>query len=266
MWPACRRGARALRALMYHLVGAMGSSPLRLMTTESWQRPIDEEDWEAMIEVWAEWFEPFDKMVLYRPPQADRTGFAALLLKEGRGVGFVKCRREWDFAGEANLIEAVAGARSFTTPKVVGVSTGPVWSTMGLTALQSRLHSARLPRAPVAVAEEVSGLLDHILPGDPGNTHWEVIHGDMGPWNLRYHRDIGPILFDWELGRRAPPGADIVFHTAASKAMGLTTGTELTGMAEAAQFWMTEIPSRFADTSQDRRLASEMLAELRRMS
>jgi hypothetical protein len=266
MWPACRLQARIVRALTYHLVGVVGTLPLRLLSSEQWRPPIDEDEWNALTGVWASWFGSFDEMSLYRPPQSDRTGFAGLLLKEGRGVGFVKSRPGWDFGPEAKLIETASRARSFTTPSLVGVSTGPEWSTMGLTALQRGLHSARLPTPPNAVAEEISGLLDQFIPPEPEHGHWMVMHGDMGPWNLRYLDDIGFILFDWELSRRAPPGADILFHTVASRAMRLGGASELRGLEEAARFWKAEIPRRFADTTDDQRLASEMLAGLRRLS
>jgi aminoglycoside phosphotransferase (APT) family kinase protein len=92
------------------------------------------------------------------------------------------------------------------------------------------------------------------------------MHGDMGPWNLRHLDGFGAILFDWELARRGPPGADVAFHLAASRAMRIRTDTDLRGLDEAASFWMEEIPRRFAASASDQSLAESMLSELRMLS
>jgi len=266
MWSACRPWARIVRALSYHSVRLLGTFPIRLMSSVEWEAPVEPSLWNHLSGLWAGWFGRFDEVALYRPLQEGRAGFAALLLEAGNHVGFVKWRADWDFEPEAGSIDAVSGARSFTTPSLVGVSTNPDWSTIGLAPVTRGLHSARLRGSPVDLATEISSLLEPLIPADPEHKQWVPMHGDMGPWNLRHLDGSGPILFDWELARRAPPGADVVFHVAASRAMRLRTDTNSRGFSEAAEFWVEEIPRRFASSARDQRLAESMLSELRRFS
>ena len=266
MWSACRPMARIVRALSYHSVRLFGTLPIRLMSSVEWEAPVEPSLWNHLSGLWADWFGRFDEVALYRPRQEGRAGFAALLLEAGNDVGFVKWRADWDFGPEARLLEAVSGARSFTTPSLAGISTDAGWSTIGLEPITGGLHSARLRESPVDLAAEVSSLLEPFIPADPDHKQWKIMHGDMGPWNLRHLDGYGSILFDWEMARRAPPGADVVFHVAASRAMRLRTDTNSSGFSEAAEFWVEEIPRRFARSARDQRLAESMLSELRRFS
>ena len=237
---------------------------MRLLPSVEWEAPVEPSLWNELSSLWAGWFGRFDEVALYRPPQEPRAGFAALLLSEGNQLGFVKWRADWDFEPEARSIEVVSGAQSFTTPSLAGVSTVPTWSTIGLAPVTSGLHSPRLRESPVDLAAEISNLLDPIIPPDPEHDEWEPMHGDMGPWNLRHLDGTGPILFDWEFACRAPPGADVVFHVAASRAMRMRSDIDSRTLREAAGFWVEEIPSRFAGSARDQRLAESMLSELRR--
>lgn len=265
MWSACRVGARAMRSIAYHFVGVAGTAPLRLISAEEWHPPVDSELWGRLTEQWSEWFGPFDELALYRPRQEGRSGFAGMLLNGGVGLGFVKWRPDDGLLGEASLVDVVSGASTFTAPSLVGVSNSPDWSTMGLSPFPPGLHTARLPAPPNQVSAEVAQLLDPIIPIDQAHLHWTAMHGDMGPWNLRYLKGKGPFLFDWELARRAPPGADLVFHWAGSRAMGLRAGHDVGGCEEAARFWIDEIPGRFATAPNDQRLASEMLEAVKKL-
>jgi hypothetical protein len=262
MWAACRPMARAARSLTYHSVGLFGTFPYRLISPVELTPPVEPALWDQLSKLWMGWFGRFDEVALYRPRQERRTGFAALLLERGKEIGFVKWRAHWDFDAEAKLIEVAAGAQSFTTPPLVGMSTEPGWSTIGTGPIPRGLHSARLPGSPTLIADEVSDLLDPFIAGDPDHEHWKPMHGDMGPWNLRHLDRFGAILFDWELARRGPPGADVAFHTAASRAMRIRTETDLSELDEAASFWLEEIPIRFASTANDQRLAESMLSQL----
>ena len=266
MWSACRPMARLVRSVTYHSVRLLGTFPLRLLPTIEWQAPVEPSLWNELSRLWAGWFGRFDEVALYRPPQERRAGFAALLLAEGNQLGFVKWRADWDFEPEARSIEVVSRAQSFKAPSLAGVSTVPAWSTIGLAPVASGLHSARLRGSPVDLAAEISTLLDPLIPPDPEHEHWEPMHGDLGPWNLRHLGGTGPILFDWELARRAPPGADVVFHVAASRAMRLRSDADSRALGEAVGFWVGEITSRFAGSTRDQRLAESMLSELRRFS
>jgi len=266
MWSACRPAARALRTVTYHAVGLIGTMPLRLLSREEWRPPVDAATWNDLTDIWSGWFGPFDEMSLYRPRQAERAGFAGLLLNESTGVGFVKCRPDWDFQPEAAVISLASGARSYQTPSLVGVTTRSGWATMGLSPIVGGLHRARLPSPPTSVAKETADLLSKLHPPISEKSHWVPMHGDMGPWNLRHHDDVGYILFDWENSRLGPPGADLVFHTVACRAMGIRGAGDVDGFDEAAAFWLAEIPRRFGRASTDQRLAAQMVDELNRLS
>jgi hypothetical protein len=258
--------ARIARSVTYHTVGLLGTFPYRLLPRVEWTTPVDRALWDHLSALWVGWFGPFDEVALSRPRQEGRQGFAALLLHEGDEVGFVKWRGDWDFEPEAELIQAASNARSFTTPTLAGISTDPAWSTIGLAPIPGGLHSARLRGSPADIAAEISELLDPVMTGDPEHDRWKPMHGDMGPWNLRHVDRYGAILFDWELARRGPPGADVAFHLAASRAMHIRTETDPRGLDEAARFWIEEIPRRFAESARDQRLADSMLSELSRLS
>jgi hypothetical protein len=251
--------------MAYHFVGVTGAAPLKLISAEEWHPPLDSDLWKRLTEQWSKWFGPFDELAFYRPRQDERSGFAGLLLTEGVGLGFVKWKPGDGLLEEAGVVDVVSGASSFTAPSLVGVSSSPDWSTMGLSPFPPGLHTARLSTPPNQVAAEVSELLDPMIPIDQEHPHWRAMHGDMGPWNLRRLRGQGNILFDWELTRRAPPGADLVFHWAASRATGLRAGHDVSGCAEAAHFWIGEIPNRFATGPEDQRLASAMLDEIKKL-
>jgi hypothetical protein len=254
------------RSLTYHSVGVLGTLPYRLLSSMELATPVGAPLWDHLSDLWMGWFGRFDEVALYRPRQEERLGFAALLLERGDQVGFVKWREDWDFEPEATLIEATSSARSFTTPSLAGLATDSGWSSIGLEPVPRGLHSARLRGSPAVIAAEISDLLDPLVFADPDHEHWEPMHGDMGPWNLRHLDGFGAILFDWELARRGPPGADVAFHVAASRAMHIRTDTDVSGLDEAAGFWVEEIPLRFAKTASDQRLAESMLSELRKLS
>lgn len=266
MWSACRTRARGLRAAAYHGVGLVGTLPLRLGPTVEWRPPMGSDLWREMTDVWSNWFGRFDAIALYRPPQSERAGFAALLLEDGVGVGFVKCRPDWDFGPEADVLDVAAKASSFTSPAPAGVVRLSDWSAMGLSALSPGLHRARLGIPANEIALEIADLLGDVCPPSEDKTHWVPMHGDMGPWNLRHLRRVGAVLFDWEHTRRGPPGSDLIFHRVACIAMGIPTVDDSSGdFGEAVEYWIDEIPRRFASSSTDQRLAGQMLRELEGM-
>jgi hypothetical protein len=209
---------------------------------------------------WRRWFGPYDEVAGYRPAQAERLGFAILLLAEGRPRGFVKARPGWEPEREVEACRRAQGAETFWAPDVAGVHWFAGWTSVGTTALPPGLHSPSVPSPVGAISDEVSELLGDDLGGK--RPDWQPMHGDMGPWNLRHLKGRRPALIDWEHVGYAPPHADLVFHEAASRAVGLKASTEIGSFVEARMFWEAEIQARFGSGSRDVRLARDMLRVL----
>lgn len=262
LWSATRPRARALQRGLSMACDLLGprALPGRRM---AWSYPTSEAVLRAHQSAWNRWFGPHDDVAVYRPSQTHRTGMALLLVSGGSPTGFVKFRRDWDPRTEVEAMGRLEHAQTFVSPKVVGVHDGGGWTSVGFAALPPRIHSPRV--GPVrSIVEEVSELtsLGGAVPPSPG---WRPMHGDMGPWNLRTMPGIGPVLFDWEHVAYAPPYADLVFHAAASAAVGLGVSGSLSDHGEAVAFWQNEIPRRFGGERRDARLAGEMLRALLRL-
>lgn len=256
--------ARGLAAAVDLLAIAVGSRPLRMLGPTAWAPPLGDERWAEVVDLCLEWFGPFDSAAVYRPRQTERSGAAILLLRQGTGVGFVKLRPQESFEREVEVLGALAGSQTFRVPEVRGLeAVGGGWVVLGLTAVGTGRMSPRLSKPPHEIAAEVSRRLAKVqFTGGDARSHWAPMHGDMGPWNLRRDRHGGTVLYDWEHVALAPPGADLVFHSAACRAMHIGGSADVTGLDEAQEYWLTEIPRRFGSGSTDQRLAREMLASL----
>jgi hypothetical protein len=258
LWSASRLRARVVQRA-YWLVGGLigpGFIPARRhLTVDSVPEEIEREHGS----VWRTWFGGWDEQAVYRPSQADRTGVALLLLREGRPRGFVKVRPRWDAGPEQRATSRLGEAETFTAPTVLGIHVGGGWTSLGFTALPGRIHSPRVSAPIRAISEEVSELVRLDSPCPPG---WRPMHGDMGPWNLRNMPGIGPVLFDWENVAPAPPFADEVFYLAAAKAVGLAVQRHSDLDEEALVFWRDKISRRLGTDRREDRLATDMLRAL----
>lgn len=203
-------------------------------------------------EEWRRWFGEFDSVAVLRPSQSERGGFAVLLQADDRNLGFVKCRPNWDPAREIESIERVAAATTFSAPRVVGSSDFGEWTSVGYTALERGIHSPVVRASVSDISTEVSELLASRISGD--GQGWLPMHGDMGPWNLRWLNGRA-VLIDWEHVGVAPPHADLVFHHVTARAMHLRSSIELSRYLEACDYWEKEIRRRFGQDRRDQRLA-----------
>lgn len=260
LWAACRPGARAFLAATDWAVRIFGTRPLRLLGTGEWTPPVSRLAWEAIDDVVGNWFPAFDAIAVYLPRQAEREGFALLLLGEGQTVGFLKARPGIEFLTEMRVLEALKEARGFRVPDVRGRAEIDGWSVLGLSAVASGRTSPRLSGSPLAITEEISDLLLAVAPERTGRpAHWQPMHGDLGPWNLRQTKEGQIVAFDWEHVEWAPPRADLAFHAAACSAMRIGRETALEDVEESVAFWQREIPKRFSGGATDQRLARQML-------
>jgi hypothetical protein len=90
-----------------------------------------------------------------------------------------------------------------------------------LEALTPQLH--RAPRNPPLglITAEIQRALASLPRADGTPAHWQPIHGDFAPWNLRRVTSGRLVLINWEDVSWGPPGADEVFYRATQSALGL---------------------------------------------
>ena len=86
------------------------------------------------------------------------------------------------------------------------------------------------------------------------------MHGDLSPWNLRMDSAGRSVLFDWEEAGFGPPGADEVYYTVTSAAVGLPRRTVTGPTGEPVAFWQTRFEKQGAS-----RLREAVLRELSRL-
>lgn len=258
LWSASRLRARVVQRAFWLLGGVLGPGLIpgrRHRTVDAIPGEVEHDH----VAAWRHWFGEFDERAIHRPSQADRTGVALLLLREGAPRGFVKVRPAWDAGPEQRATSRLGEAETFTAPTVVGLHEAGGWTSLGFAALPGRIHSPRISAPIRAISEEVSDLVQLDSPCPPG---WRPMHGDMGPWNLRRMPGVGPVLFDWESVGPAPPYADVVFYVAAARAVGLSVREDVDLDEAAVAFWRDRISKRYGAGRRDDRLADAMLQAL----
>lgn len=152
-----------------------------------------------------------------------------------------------------NLTERLPATRSFRVATCVDSFCDDRWSVRLYESLPRLHRPARLDARIRRVSEEVSQLLEPLLPRVEGiPSHWRPMHGDFVPWNLR-EDSLGQLwLLDWEDAGWGPPGADFVRYVVAYHSLGWTRPTQtaavvaqnvgresLPALAEVASFWLS---------------------------
>jgi hypothetical protein len=224
--------------------------------------------WRALGAEWSEFVGQFDEVAVHERIQVSRRGFAALLLSDGRPVGFVKVR-DGDDSPLRNEFEALtlinsAEPGSFEVPQPVGMASVNGWHYLLTSALRPNLH--RMPVEPPLqeIAAEIRSGLETLPRFAETPEHWEPMHGDFTPWNLRQRSDGRLFLVDWEDAGWAPPGADEVYYWVVSSA--LNVAAEMPSVNEEVRgFWWQRLSgpdsgARSADS--DFRLRTTMLSVL----
>ena len=74
------------------------------------------------------------------------------------------------------------------------------------------------------------------------STHWEPMHGDFTPWNLRTKRNQSLFLIDWEDAGWAPPGADEVYYRVVERVLG--KAAVVPRLDEPRAFWIERLHKR----------------------
>jgi hypothetical protein len=181
----------------------------------AWMAPAPREQWEALVSAWTAETGGFDQIALYHRPQPGRIGFAALLLRDGRGVAFARVHPdEARVAHEFSVLSHLhaAGPTTFGVARPIAVGRIPDASWVLTTSVPNYpLGAVRRASTRERVAAELSEILSERFQRPPGTPdHWVVAHGDFTPWNLRTDRG-GVIVLDWEDTEFAPPGTDLLY-------------------------------------------------------
>lgn len=199
-----------------------------------WEEPITRATWEQFEAEWVEAFGWWDSVSLYRRPQASRSGCSLLLLRGGRGIGFVRITSEADRATqEFAVMSSVWSARpeSFVIARPVGIGHGSGWSWIGTESVPNYpLGAVRRAAVRERVAGEIGDVLETALArSDSTPPTWRGSHGDFSPWNLRTELSGRVRVIDWEDAVFAPPGVDSLYGAVTAH---LTFGTTLPQKAD----------------------------------
>lgn len=234
-----------------------------------WRRPIGDASWRELLRRWHDELGDFDSMAVYERGHENRPGAALLLLRGGTAVAFVKVRSTdvESLVNETRALEMVwrAQPRSFSVARPLASGEQDGWHYFAMAPMPPLLHS--MPHDPPL--ESVMGELRSALanaPRPPGTPeHWEPMHGDFTPWNLRETRTGELTLVDWEYSGWGPPGADEMLYRASSAAV---TG-RAPGRAdrhEAIHFWIDRMSAWPETQDRDGRLVRAVIHALRELA
>ncbi len=250
MYTPSRRRGFMIQWLAWNAVGLLGPAIVPGRATED--DLLSPSAWSELTEAWQAAMGRFDTMAVHRSRSLARTGFGALLLREGRPIAFVKVRRGSDaevLHRESAALQLVSENRphSFRIAATYGVGSFGDWAYLMLEPLPPRPHRpARRPPLGRVLTDVAEGL--SALPHGAGvPDHWVPMHGDCTPWNLRL---VGSdlFLFDWESAAWGPPGADEVMYRSTALSLKLEPSAEFQEAAarfpEAVAYWRAHWASR----------------------
>jgi len=182
-----------------------------------WEDPLPDPEWADVLAAWRRSCGHFDNLVLYRRPQVGRTGFAALLLQRGRGIGFARFhpdagRIEREFTIIQGVHDSVPASFRVARPIATGrVASGGAW-LLSASLPNYPLGSVRKPAVRERVADEIGEVLSAVIPRPQTvPADWLPAHGDLAPWNLRTLLSGAVRVIDWEDAGYAPPGLDRLY-------------------------------------------------------
>lgn len=241
----CRPSVVAAHHTAWAAIG-VGGPQLLPGRAQAWHPPTGAEAWEALCDAWTASVGAFDGIAIYERPQHTRAGVGVLLLHRDRSVAFVKVLSD---DAQTSTVWRVLEALDGTTlagcrvPRPLGRGIVGTWRWLASAPLPAFPHRpARRPpigRIAAALAESVRPALDAAaVPG-----HWQPMHGDLAPWNLRRVGARALWLLDWDEVGWGPPGADEVYYEATSSLLRGRPPAPV-GAAEAVRFWSQRVGRR----------------------
>jgi hypothetical protein len=211
---------------------------------QDWIPPMETETWRGLLAKLEGTVGRIDEFAIYERRQKARVGFTLLLLRDASPVAFVRVNRDRHerFRREYEALALVRDARprSFRAAAPIACGDHDAWSFLATSVLLASRHQVAAAPPVVAIAEEIRQALEP-LPVPPGTpVHWQPMHGDFTPSNLR---DVGSgelVLYDWEHVGWAPPGADEVMYRAAEAVL-RGRDVRLGEWPEARAYWSERI-------------------------
>lgn len=247
MHSPCRPTAVFIQRALYGAVRLLGPHALP-GSRDSWEDPVPSGVWESFVEEWHALFGAWDSAALYRRPQGDRTGFAILLLRDGRGVGFVRVATSREAVQkEFDVMRGVYKARptTFIIARPACWGAAEEWAWLATESVPNYpLGAVKRADVRLSVTTEIGDILDKVLVRTEDTpSHWRGSHGDLSPWNLRRELRGAVRVIDWEDAGFAPPGVDELYGALTAH---LTFGSPLpcSTNQEAATWLATMISAR----------------------
>ena len=267
LYSASRRNALRLQGAASLLVRALGAWALP-GRAEVWAPPIDADVADELRDRIEDAVGPSDAVAGYVPRQSERAGFCMLLRRGGRSIGFVKVRPD-DEAGslatECCALSHVARAEvsTFHSPAPIALGTIGRWQYLVTEALPPLLHRPPTSAPIDAIAAEIAAALAGVARPADVPAHWQPMHGDLAPWNLR--QIAGTLhLIDWEDVDWGPPHADAVYYRATDAALRGREPVRIDA-AEAVRFWRARVEARAIGSAGEDRLRRDVLSALSAM-
>jgi hypothetical protein len=267
MYAAVRPRAVLAQRVARMGIALFGARILPGRATE-WKRPIADESWSELLRRWRDELGDFDSMAVYERGHENRPGAALLLLRGGSALAFVKVRSTdvESLINEARALEMVwrAQPRSFSVARPLAAGEQDGWRYFAMAPLPPFLHS--IPRSPPlgSILSELRAALADSPRANGTPRHWEPMHGDFTPWNLRETREGELTLVDWEYSGWGPPGADEMLYRATSAAV-MERHPGHSDKHEAIHFWIDRMSAWPETQDRDGRLVRSVLAALRQL-
>jgi hypothetical protein len=254
LYSASRPAALLVQRAASHFVRAFGVSALP-GRSHAWSPPLEADVADALRARLETAVGPFDAVAAYKPRQRERASFCMLLRRRGRSLGFVKVRPDDERGGlavERAALERVWRARpdTFRVLKPIAAGTVGGWHYLMTEALPPVVHQP--PAAPPidAIVASIRNALASLPRVHGAPAHWQPMHGDFTPWNLR--DSAGTLyLFDWEDVGWGPPAADTVYYRATEAALRDSLPAPIDA-PEAVRFWLERVLARPAADGVDR--------------
>jgi hypothetical protein len=236
--------------------------------SHAWTAPVEMDLWADLLDRWRTELGEFDSLAIHQRAQSERSGFSLLLIRQKRPLAFIKiaCGSGSGMQNEALALQLLSRAnpRSFHAPQLLGHGSDADWHYLAMTPLPPRLHRPSLDPPLTEITAEIAASLRPLQKDPRTPSHWQPMHGDLTPWNLRRFRGGLLALIDWEDTRWGPPGADAVLFRASATALGHPLGT-VAADPEAIEYWEAIVRARAAAQGRDARLGRDLLAAFAQM-
>lgn len=246
------------------LIRVLGPSMLPGRAFE-WDCPIPMHIWDALVTEWTRCWGPIDNIAVYERTHRTHPGLAFLFMRGGTPVAFAKVRQTdvESLKNEALAMGLVWQQQpsSFSVPEPLAYGQVGAWHYLAVSPLPSGSHSIPRDIFLDPIIEDVHLALEE-FPRDPEvPSHWQPMHGDFTPWNLRRLARGDLVLIDWEYAGWGPPRADEVLY-ATTYAVASGRRPRQVSAAEAIEFWHARICSWPNVSGRDGKYRREMLRAL----